>query len=437
MSSVIEYMQEIGLTDIQRIRLYFLENDRDVIFSFVEQIDKLVYQDWSVAEYSPYSFAPSMETSGFGGCAELGCKMKRANQFIRFSSLYSDNIYLIVDSITNPFPFDRIDDDDSWYRDELIKDFSLIHLYSELIVRGIAKIIPAHFSICPDCFANHIVNDHDFLLLEPLIKDYSAKVELEITTYNHSLDYGCVTLRNLPELFPDHEGILACQSLEFSKFCEQIKSFPHIVTDSEYIQNTIREITYDRFLISKYEAFISSAYHSKYISSASSDIRLIGTTSNSTIGSLKPPVFEMPFLGNIDTKTILELRESEHHAFNDYRIALDRASKTHMVATSVNEAQDIYDDIVYPAFIKLDAVFEKVKRQNRIKNLCEAAIVASTVTLGVVTQTIPNDPSAILTAACGSGAFVNRIGSMIERKLNSKDEIDKLDFYFLWKLKGK
>ena len=93
---VIDYLYELGLTSLEKIESYFLKTDIDTILSFDEYIGELVYMDWKIAEYSPYSFAPSMEVSGFGGCSEISCKIRRANKFIKFSSLYSDCIYLII-----------------------------------------------------------------------------------------------------------------------------------------------------------------------------------------------------------------------------------------------------------------------------------------------------------------------------------------------------
>ena len=153
MSQIIDYLYEVDLTSLDKIRNYFFTNDIDTILSLQEHIGGLAFQDWCIAEYSPYSFAPSMDVSGFGGCSGNSCKIERANKFIKFSSLYSDNIYLIVNSITNPHP---VQSDDDSYRLELINDYSLILLYSDLIRDGIAHIIPAHFSVCPDCFSKHV-----------------------------------------------------------------------------------------------------------------------------------------------------------------------------------------------------------------------------------------------------------------------------------------
>lgn len=434
MSKIIDYLCDVGLTSLEKIRDYFLTNDMDTILSLEEYIGDLAFEDWNIAEYSPYSFAPSMDVSGFGGCAEISCKINRANKFIKFSSLYSDNIYLIVNSITNPHP---VQSDDEMYRWELINDYSLILLYSDLIKDGIARIIPAHFSVCPDCFSKHVCDLSDFSLLEPLADEYAAKAILEATEYYRQDDLSLVTLRNLPELFPDHDGLFSLQGGEISKLCQNIKNFPYCIQDIDLIRRFIKEHLFDEYITAKFETFISSSYQAKYITAKASDRVLIETQEQKITGMTPPPVFDMPFLENISSKDVLALRHTEGDAFNEYRIAMDNASKQYLSINANAEARDIYDDIIYPAFVKIDAAFNRAKRIHTIKNVCALVVTSSTVTLGVMNATIPKDPIAIAAAIGGSEVLLSQLGNVVERKLNSGNELERQDFYFLWKLNQK
>ena len=434
MSKIIDYLHEVDLTSLDKIKEYFFTNDIDTILSLQEHIGDLAFQDWCIAEYSPYSFAPSMDVSGFGGCAGNSCKIERANKFIRFSSLYSDNIYLIVNSITNPHP---VQSDDDMYRLELINDYSLILLYSDLIKDGIAHIIPAHFSVCPDCFSKHVCDISDFSLIEPLIDEYADKAIMEATEYYKRDDISFVTLRNLPELFPDHDGLFSLQGGMISKLCRKAKRFPYDIQDKELIRGFIKEHLFGEYITAKFETFISSSYQAKYITAKASDRALIETQANKITGTTPPPVFDMPFLENISSKDVLDLRHTEGDAFNEYRIAMDNASKQYLSINSDAEACDIYDDIIYPAFTKLDAAFNRAKRIHAIKNACALVVTASTVTLGIMNSTIPKDPVAIATAIGGSEVLLSQLGNVVERKLNSGNELERQDFYFLWKLNKK
>ena len=135
MSKIIDYLYELDLLDYQKIDNYFFTSDIDTINTLVEHISMLAIEEWSVSEYSPYSFVPAMDISGFGGCAEVGCKIKRGSTFSKFASLYGDTVYLIINSITNPhFINPDIKEEESYdYRYSLKCDFSLIYLYSDLI----------------------------------------------------------------------------------------------------------------------------------------------------------------------------------------------------------------------------------------------------------------------------------------------------------------
>lgn len=434
MSKIVDYLYDVGLTNLDKVRDYFLSNDMDTILSLQEYIGNLVFEDWNIAEYTPYSFAPSMDVSGFGGCAENSCKINRANKFIKFSSLYSDCVYLIVSSITNPH---SVQPEDEMYRWELINDYSLILLYANLIEAGIARIIPAHFSVCPDCFSRYVCDMSDFSSIEPIADEYAAKAIMEATDYYRPANLGFVTLRNLPELFPDHDGFLLLQGEEISNLFQNATNLPHIIQNKDLIRDVIRRKLIETYITAKFETFISSSYQAKYITAKASDRALIETQTKKVSGMIPPPVFEMPFLESISSKDVLDLRRAEGDAFNEYRIAMDNASKQYLSINSNAEARDIYDDLIYPAFIKLDAAFNRAKRIHAIRNACALVVTASTVTLGVMNSTIPNDPVAIAAAVGGSEVLLSQLGDVIERKLNSGNELERQDFYFLWRLNKK
>ena len=434
MSKIIDYLYEVGLTSLDKVRDYFLTNDVDTIMSLQEYVGDLAFEDWKIAEYSPYSFAPSMDVSGFGGCTENDCKINRANKFIKFSSLYSDCVYLIVNSVTNPHPIQKIDDSERW---SLINDYSLILLYSDLIKADIARIIPSHFSVCPDCFSKYVCDINDFSAIEPLIDEYTEKAIMEITAYSNQDNLSLIALRNLPEMFPDHDGFFASRGGAISRLCRKFSSFPHIVSNKKLVRGLIKKHLLDGYVTAKFETFMSSSYQAKYVTSKASDKALIEVKEHRITGTTPPPVFEMPFLENVSSKDVLDLRRAEGEAFNEYRIAMENASKQYLTINSNAEVSDIYDDIIYPAFIKLDAAFNRAKRIHAIKNACALVVTASTVTLGVMNSAIPKDPVSIATAIGGSEVLLSQLGNVVERKLNSGNELERQDFYFLWKLNKK
>ena len=57
MSKIVEYMNEIGLTNFDNIQDYFFKSNLETIISLHEYLQELAYEDWSISDYSPYSFA--------------------------------------------------------------------------------------------------------------------------------------------------------------------------------------------------------------------------------------------------------------------------------------------------------------------------------------------------------------------------------------------
>lgn len=238
-------------------------------------------------------------------------------------------------------------------------------------------------------------------------------------------------------MFPDHDPFMYTHGSESLKHLKTLKSIPSVISDDIFVHEIIKGKVYDQYVTSRFEAFMSSTYQSKLITSKASDKMIIDTISKNTTGTTTAPIFEMPFMGNIDTETILKLREAEHHAFNDYRLALDKAIKLYSTDQKLSDAKEIYDDIIYPAFTKLDAMFDRAKNMRVFKAFGELAIISSTVTLGIMNGIVPANPLGIVAALGGTGVLVNQITGIIERKLHSDNELESKDFYFLWKLKNK
>ena len=119
---------------------------------------------------------------------------------------------------------------------------------------------------------------------------------MEVTEYFNDQNISFVRLSNLPEFFPDHDGFFAIQGGVISDICKTVSSFPYIIADSNIVYGFIEENLFKQFITTKFEAFISSSYQSKYITSKVSDKSLIDSSSPRTIGNTPPPIFEMPFL---------------------------------------------------------------------------------------------------------------------------------------------
>ncbi|MBQ6895960.1 MAG: hypothetical protein IJN69_01965 [Oscillospiraceae bacterium] len=434
MSQLIDYMNEIGLNSIDKIKDYFSTSPLEEILALNAYASSLVINDWSLPEYSPYTFMPSSDVSGFGGCAEINCKIRRANKFNKYSALYGDNVFLITDTFSNPHIGFVSEPSEDYYRQLWINDYSLIFIYSNLIQSGIAKIIPHSLSICPDCFSKHIFNLKELDDLNPVIEKYAHKSILSIDDYFDTEDLAFLTLKNLPELFPEHTGCFSIQDFKSTKLYKNSQFGNKEGYGFKDRYDFIKEYITEEYKTYKLETFVSSVYHSKYITTKSSDKEIIDITSGNTIGYTPSPVFEMPFLANVDTNTILSLRNHEHSAFLDYRIAIDKASKEYLKSHSEIEAQEIYDDIIYPAFTNLDKMFKKVNNMKAVKRFGGLVVIPSTIALGVINSSIPNDITTIVETLAGSEALLGMIDKALERKTNLKSNFENQDFYFLWKL---
>lgn len=435
MSKLVSYLEELGLTTTEKINTYFLTTEIDVLKTFDEYVGKLVYEDWEISEYSPYLFSPSQEVSGFGGCSDIECRIKRANKFSKFSSLYGDVIYLYIDSITTPVPNELIEKSPEVYRDILRRDFNIIHVYYNLIKRKIARVVPANFSICPHCFNELVKNQKELDIVDKLISEYAEKVIVEAKFYHKENRTGIISVKNLPELIVGHDVYEIVNGKLDVEVLSGIQQFPSVVENKQYVFKCVKNIVYQNYYSSKFEAFMSSTYNSKLITAKEFDKRIFDEVSQFGIGKTPPPVFEMPFLETLDIDTILKLRDQEKDTFDNYRVAMDKATREYL-KNNADKANQIYDDIVYPEFVKLDAMFNRTKRMHLFRTIGEIAVVTSTITFGIMNSIIPANPVGIATALGCEGFLVKELNKVMDKKATSDDEIVSKDLYFLWQLKN-
>ena len=111
----------------------------------------MVNETFVYKNYTPFSFIPSGDISGVGGCSEISCKINGANNFLLFSGLYADNVYLTLDFLTSVHFDTDIDDIYTYefnFRYMIYCDFAIICTYADLINANIVQIAPVEKNIC-------------------------------------------------------------------------------------------------------------------------------------------------------------------------------------------------------------------------------------------------------------------------------------------------
>ena len=434
MSRLIDYLDELNINSIESLASYVTASTIDVLLGLVNYARMLVQEDWIEPEYSPFSFVPSQELSGFGGCAGLECRNKRASEFAKFSALYADSgyIYIPILSIPHRKEFENNEVVDR-LKKSIFSDFSSVIIYSALITKGIVRIVPSNLNICENCFIELYSNKDDDQHMRDIVDEYSEKIILTATSYNPFAHRAVLEVSNLPELFTDHNRLIVYTSGIMYDEIRKCKQFPEIIGNKKMKREIAVNIIVKEYRNVKFDAYLSALYKAKYITQNESTSHMFETTKKKNFQQVQPilPIYDMPVIDNVDIATILDIRFHEEDAFDTYRVALNKAIHEHRSGQSELEIREVYDDIVYPEFVKLDNSITNLKRKHLLRATGELVILGTTVTLGIISGIVP------LTALGVGGAIslAPTIRKIAENKMEDT-EVKNNDYYFLWKLRN-
>jgi len=445
MNELISYFDNLDILSYENLENYIWESKLQTLIDVAVQVRTIVDRMFRYKEYTPFSFVPSGELSGVGGCSEVSCKISRARNFSIFSGLYADNVYLTLDYLTS-IHFDTdindIYDNEYNFRYMLWCDFTIIITYAELISFGIVQIAPTQKNICPDCFQKKLLELPQPVDLSSLEQYYFKKAKLTLEEYDPMLNSVRISFENMDEFFPLHtESInFVGDILELLPISERKSNIT--IKNQKFKKAVLHNIIHDEFSEVCLYSLCCKNLDSKFITSKPSDgIFLEMTQSNKKNKQNIPrienlPLYDLPIISDAPTSTILKLREIEEDSFNRYRIALNRAVQEHYNAETSVQIREIYDDIIYPAFQQLDERLHNLRNGMFKKTFSTIVVVGSAISAGVYTGIIPPNVPEILAAIGGTSVLTSSGINVMNNLTNKKSALRENDFYFLWKLKS-
>lgn len=447
MSRVIEYLKEVNLDNRNHIKNYIMNSTTEELVIFIEHLRNLIEQDYVVKKYNPFTFVPNNELSGAGGCYELSCKIERANRFAIFSSLYAEDVYIQLNFITNPhddFDIDEIDANYETYfefRYMLECDLSILNTYSKLIESGIVHITPPKYLYCKDCFHKEVLGIENFIDIDPLKKSILNKAKLYVNSYDKDLDLLTFKVENIDEFFPEHGQIFIAPQNNLIKLSNSSIKPGTLITDPDLINNFIDNFVDDEFVSASYYASYCKNNNAKLITNKISDSMFMELANqrnkhNNGLNYYNAiPKYDMPFVTDITVEKALQLREIEGESFNKYRIALNKSISEQHKTNSALEWNDIYDDILFPAFCELDEKLKNIRNGIYKKTFYEIALVGTVISAGIYTGIVPNNMTDIMKSlGFGTSAAISVVRQFFS-KTPGKETLRENDYYFLWQLK--
>ena len=443
MNQLISYFNEINILTHEKLEDFIFSSELNVLINFAIEVRQIVEEDFNYNEYTPFSFVPSTELSGAGGCREVNCKIRRAEDFSIFSGLYADNVYLTLNFLT-ALHFDTDIEMIYFYEDDfrymLWCDFSIILVNAELIKRGIVQIVPTQKNVCPDCFQKQLLGLPNPVDLSALKNHYIDNAQLIVNNYDKNEDRIQIAFENMSDFFPLHTESMTFENDILDLLPKKERKINKIIKNLKFKTAVINELLDSEFSDVCLYSLCCKNMDSKFITTKPSDAMFLEMTQQrnnriSTIENL--PLYDLPIISSIPMNTILKLREVENDSFNRYRIALNRAIKENYNSKNKKQIKEVYDDILYPAFQNLDERLRNIKTGMFRKTFSTIMVVGSVISAGLYTGIIPPNAQEIFLTLGGTSALTKFGMDKIKSLIEEKEQIRENDFYFLWRLKNK
>lgn len=433
--AIIKCLHEQQITNYETLNLFLCNTPIDRIVSLVKDIQDIIEDCDSKPVYTPFMFLPNSDLSGIGGCNEITCKIKRAQTFSLFASLYADIVYLTWSSIQ----FEEVDyeQEQSIYSfvEEIRNRLALILTYEPLINAGIIILKTEKIGICRDCLHRCLTENPSFNL-ETLSNRYINQVSMRV--YHDLPETISVTFSNLEDIVP-HGHLIKIFPINYFHSLNKYH-------DGDIIQqkNIKKKLLNDLILESVKKSYLTAAcaeiYNAKIITDVSIDVQVAQFLSSHTKGnkilemdSYPTKNCQLPIIANASVEGILHLREEEQDCFNRYRNAVT-TFLTKQQNPSI-DLQTIYDQEIYPQLTELEAKIHFAKEGRLQKWLGSSLVILSTYGICAMGGLI-NSVGQAVSLFGGISNIIHGAQTKIVELLEEKHARKDNKYFFLWKLKN-
>jgi hypothetical protein len=383
-------------------------------------------------ETSPFSFMSNSSLAGLGNpCAHSDCRLSRIRDLSKFATLYADTIII-------PDPFDEFLESDGEEFDRVELLFTLIKLLdiAPLIESGIVVFGPKWFPLCEEGkkqFIKFEENTAATLINAANVIENELLTTLSFSKTKHSDNAFTISIDHCGEyVSTDQIDVLMLDKLSRS-----------LVTDNPELTEEEKRHAIKSFIIDpaindlQYRELMRWLYNAKYLSDRPADSLILNQIDghHQTIQQdfASAITHSLPFIENLDTKTILKLRTEEGEAFNLYR---DKV-KDFVDGTPVGSRplKDAFNDLIRPELNKIDSAVKNARSMVKDSIREDLIFGVGAVTIGISIGIVAPKVGAAVSFMGGSN-YLLKILKGYNSLLREVPAAKENDFYFLWKARG-
>lgn len=387
----------------------------DEILVLIYELQNLIESDYVKHDNSPFNFLPNDDQTGIGGCKEIGCKLKRAEDTAMFSVLYSNstNITLNVLAPAHYIPFEKLDKHSVKYA--LLSELSVLSKMLPAIKIGTIKIINSTNNLCPDCMLKEYkVNPSE--IAEKVYIELVKKASVNVLEKNKKGFIKTIEFKGIDEFISHGHTIMR----HFDK--------PYL-TEANVAKEALKGLVEEESFNTLFLKYLSKKNNCNYLTGKYSDSYFLDTYNGLNEGKAYKTLHEMPIISEASLEQIIRLRELENDAFINFRNAMYKLINENLRKGNELKGEEIYKDIVYPELEKLTQNINKIKAgmfQNTLKGIVIGAACFAFGSMGFHDPALIPLGATLATATAGIGV------STLTKKHSSPKEND---FYFYWKIK--
>ncbi len=391
-------------------------------------------------------------TGGPGACAEIGCRIRRADEVARFAALYSDCVYFHNEIADYAPSFGHPPDEDSpEFRRQLADDL-IVQLHLEpLVEAGLMAPFSTPSVYCTSCFARQSIGDIAGSRVDPTLKLLSERllddIAMSISKDEYGYTFHCSTTTDVfghpgviitPDDVP--EGLKKRQSiLRRIERGERIEASRALRKDLDIHKREATAIVYNAI----YQMAASELTGSAFLAHREIDIDTVESLSNDedmhTRNRLIANEMEaiVPLAADVPLEKLATLREREQESFVRFRAALHHAVKEVANNDGImpeKAVRQLHNDIVNPEIARLEQALGESKRDLIKTPLVSAAGVIAAIGIGTYFGLLAGEIAAI-GKALGLGKVTYDAVSKTGELLDTKKSIRQENYYYLWKVR--
>lgn len=407
------------------------------ILSDIQSIMNSHENDINLSKKTSFKYVVSDYLSGGKtGCCAISCRNNRLNEMLMFAGLYADSI-IIRDQFSDYYNKDNFSNiDKQFFAEDVIQLWKMKPFFEN----GILRFCQSDFHICPEClqrFATNNVNKYKNKL-DKYIKYVFTEVKktTKVFAYIDDEEY-CIEFEGTGDIL-GHETTIFTFSDHYPTGITygnaKNKKRVYRPTAEKYgLYNGIVEDIIDDFTIQDY---YTKKYKYNYLTSKSFDSQLINAMQKDVIKKKSEAVYNgfrhaLPIIQMKDAEKILEIREKEGEAFENYRSTVNKILEN--ANGSINGNKEIYNDLIEPEIRKINMTIKKTRKDKLISLGRDVMIKSGLLAIGIYTGILPKNITEIVSVVGGLDLSSNIINDAIAIK-KIPDKVKENPYYFVWKI---